>query len=845
MVFKRYIKRDGKKFGPYLYESYRDKEGNVKKRYVGKSKHKHKSKLILPVVLGLFFILALIVILNYQGIVGRVIINVKESYLEINLKKGELLPMSSKILVSQGDSVKEFLLSDLVSGNAVGDFYVENKNISGSGEGYGLVGEMRVYPKVYFTIILRDETSDSGGVISEEEPDISDSTETTTEDEEETTTDETTETETTDETEEVIEETEETEETVAEETTETEEEATDEETTTDETTIEETTETEETETTAESTPEPSSDDGVITGEAVSESEEVWRGSVSADETFELNLKNQIAILEGPVYSDYENLSVGILSLKLTEDKATVSTDYYISEEGFGEEYLEDENNYINLDLDKLGIDPSQNGTISIKLVYQDIVLSETSAEIKAGKAVRKPLFDLGNETVEIPENITSNEFKIIKEIGDISLMVNSNYTINLDNYFLNAESYSVEETINISVQLLGSEMIIAPNTGFVGSESVKVSAYSENETLSQEFLVMVSDSKVLVSTKQYKAVINKPVKWVKTMKIGNDSASEDLTINIPREAKNITLKTGGEARDAVDLADGSDKIVESADRKDIADGKITGFVSIEIKKKPGLLTKFWFWLRGSMTGRVVYDEQYIKGILNETGEDIAVDISSVAKGSEGDIAVEYETPGPVAVEEDLENGKRIVVSADDEYNYTDILAYTELDNRISINEQSKIKLYWYNTENQGFSVPSRTNSSGGNETGEVVKELVDFDAYDLDADGDVDYIEWVGPHLSEQVYEIIYITKAVELDSNRDFVRDVYDYVSSLDDNVTLIGDGNYLRVTFEKNLTNQKDITIYARVRCSGTIKINNIDVPCEIYYEKMRIDELRRENG
>jgi hypothetical protein len=34
MAYKKYIKRDGKLFGPYYYESYRDSDGNVKTRYL-------------------------------------------------------------------------------------------------------------------------------------------------------------------------------------------------------------------------------------------------------------------------------------------------------------------------------------------------------------------------------------------------------------------------------------------------------------------------------------------------------------------------------------------------------------------------------------------------------------------------------------------------------------------------------------------------------------------------------------------------------------------------------------------------------------------------------------------
>ena len=41
MAYKRYVKRGGKVCGPYYYESYRDKSGKVKKRYVGLTNKKH------------------------------------------------------------------------------------------------------------------------------------------------------------------------------------------------------------------------------------------------------------------------------------------------------------------------------------------------------------------------------------------------------------------------------------------------------------------------------------------------------------------------------------------------------------------------------------------------------------------------------------------------------------------------------------------------------------------------------------------------------------------------------------------------------------------------------------
>ena len=35
MAYKKYFYKKGKRFGPYYYESYRGKDGKVKKRYVG------------------------------------------------------------------------------------------------------------------------------------------------------------------------------------------------------------------------------------------------------------------------------------------------------------------------------------------------------------------------------------------------------------------------------------------------------------------------------------------------------------------------------------------------------------------------------------------------------------------------------------------------------------------------------------------------------------------------------------------------------------------------------------------------------------------------------------------
>ncbi len=60
MSYKRVVKKKGKSYGPYVYESYRDKDGKVKKRYLGKFEEKKNVSIPLVFILGVSLILFLI-----------------------------------------------------------------------------------------------------------------------------------------------------------------------------------------------------------------------------------------------------------------------------------------------------------------------------------------------------------------------------------------------------------------------------------------------------------------------------------------------------------------------------------------------------------------------------------------------------------------------------------------------------------------------------------------------------------------------------------------------------------------------------------------------------------------
>ncbi len=104
--------------------------------------------------------------------------------------------------------------------------------------------------------------------------------------------------------------------------------------------------------------------------------------------------------------------------------------------------------------------------------------------------------------------------------------------------------------------------------------------------------------------------------------------------------------------------------------------------------------------------------------------------------------------------------------------------------------KSKIKIKWKNNGNQD----------------------VTFHAEDTDNDGYLDYVEWTVPHLSDQTFEIIFISKAFQLDQTQNIVADIYSEVQTQDNIFATVPQNNYIRTTFDSVLNNTKDITIYAK---------------------------------
>ena len=729
MVYKKYIKRGDKLFGPYYYRSIK-KDGKVITQYVKNpsdfpqkkfsigSKKIQKNLFILPI---LFLVLIALFFFIKPILTGKATLSVEnlasseESIsgdLKLILQPEEFIPADTKVLINN----EEFVLRNLIKeAPKPGEFYVSGAEISGFGEGYGSGN-----PEVSFVLnVLSEKNKDKE--ISKEKIETNGTEEET----------------------EII------------KSNETEEEIPAEITTSEIPLSEEQTPSEEQQPQEETPAESTTESGItgsaifnffskiyltITGKTALENVNEVSGKVSKD-------KPIVYALEQGQTAEIKNSNEKV-NLEIINNTATITTDY----SGEGAEYL--------INLSELNIPSGQNG-FEIKLIYNDTEFASIVKNVK---------FE-SNET-----NIT------------------------------------------------GSSVIL--------------------ENLTEEII-------------QHTAIAGKPVKWTKKIK----ADGQETNVLLPKEAENISVYK-----------------LENTIAADL-NNSITGSLILNYEKEnPGFFNRLFAFI----TGRAVE--------VIERQEEIEINISENANS---DYEIEYFTPGPEITEKNISNGKEIVISS--EVNYENILAYATLPENINLEE---IKLYHkingstpdgvssgevrvlvdfiaYTEDNKIVENENDLDDDVLNEIenkvlkkeeneimenksldkpyrniiyGEEIQEKLDYQIKKIRTESKekVSYIEWIVPHLSNQTYELILISKAEHLDENKTFIEDVYEQVKERDGNFTNeIPAKHYIRVTFEKNLTNENDITIYAKAGCNGSIKINEIDVPCEIYEKKMRLDSLRGENG
>ena len=107
MAYEKYIKKDGKIYGPYVYHSRRV-DGEVVSEYRGVKKKKDY-KMFLLIFFGVVLLIGLVYVFvsSDRSISGKAVFDLDAGYQEgqvlegslaLSLSEGELIPASSKII---------------------------------------------------------------------------------------------------------------------------------------------------------------------------------------------------------------------------------------------------------------------------------------------------------------------------------------------------------------------------------------------------------------------------------------------------------------------------------------------------------------------------------------------------------------------------------------------------------------------------------------------------------------------------------------------------------------------------------------------------------------------------
>ena len=315
MAYKKYIKRNGKIYGPYIYHSKRV-DGKVVSEYRGQKDNAKLKKILVFSGLIVVIIALSYIMFSNLSITGNVVSNNQDPYLikddlssnfQLTLKKGELIPEDAKIIVKTPQKYYGYDLKDLIENEtSQGNYFLKDSKIEGKGSGFGVVGNSDKKTPVFFKIeIIKANSTNSSKII--------------------------------------------------------------------------------------------------------------QADINLEKPFKLKLKENetFQILEDSIQTEKKELSLDDLEIKQEDDEITISTSYSEGDQGFGKDYLNQEEIIYEIPLEKLLEEETQE--FEIILSYNEEDISSFKSEIPKEEI---------NETQEIQENKSFQKDKPNNE----SLIINNSET---------------------------------------------------------------------------------------------------------------------------------------------------------------------------------------------------------------------------------------------------------------------------------------------------------------------------------------------------------------------------------------------------------------------------------
>jgi len=449
-----------------------------------------------------------------------------------------------------------------------------------------------------------------------------------------------------------------------------------------------------------------------------------------------------------------------------------------------------------------------NGTLEGKLDTgsSSIAASTSNVTIGAYQNTLREEFKQSNYFSGIIDEITV--YKDVLEESEIQEIF-SNYTIG---YSFPSD---IEYEDTIKTPLNGTYV----NETFEMSDSITL--LLNNQTISS-LDVSYSSSDLVHSQIE----IGKSVNWTQTLMLNDTNDIQNILVELPVDAQNITIGKVDQYGNYTQIPmNYSDVVEQEILQKEHDEDDYEQISLIELAKQYNATDVIPLNLAiMNETNDVVHEEMPTKAILiNDTQSTInnfTSSFNTTATGlqnnstqqnaTETEYKVMFSTPSPYTLEQDYSTAtkfqRNVIVSHNSTLHYTNVKSFSELPEDL-INKGVEFKLHWV-INNSKIDV---TNDPRFSVT------LVDTDGNDI-----ADRMEWVVPKLSEQEFQIegiIPITQASHLDSNREFIEDIYPQVKKRDGIWTeQIPVDHFIRVTFDKKLASFNDITIYAKSNFSNS---------------------------
>ncbi|MBN2367386.1 hypothetical protein JXC34_00075, partial [Candidatus Woesearchaeota archaeon] len=335
----------------------------------------------------------------------------------------------------------------------------------------------------------------------------------------------------------------------------------------------------------------------------------------------------------------------------------------------------------------------------VKLTQEVQVVSESKITNASEENKTKVFLDVpSNFTTNITQNASDN----LALTESVRPTIQANETFLIINKTLNHTqgqnvSESEEDTINESMDSVDSKELekeeIEETYQDTLSEDDIIEGYLELKQNISEGTSVISE----LITDRSPIVAGNPVKWTKNITLEEIS---NISLDLPNTAANIRV---------IKLENGTESEVEAPIVRLGGDEPVS-ILNIDSIDDLG---KF---LLSLFTAQEEPEQEILRVILQENATKYLV---------------EYYTAAPLIEEEETGYGKRVKVSAPDELYYTDVISHATIPERFDVSEKDKIKIYWVED-----------------------RKYVEFNAFDIDNDGLLDYVEWITPHLSEQTFEI-------------------------------------------------------------------------------------------